>query len=271
MVQPSSGCRRPRTRSTLAGRDLDVVEEDPVEGEEEVRLQGERDLDRPTGPGRQIDGPLLVAVAEPAVRPPLTGGPPHRTAGTRRARQVVQEERVLLRHEPKRRHLRAVTVQVGQGRPIVLTGRGPRRRRSPRTPRSIGRPERKGRATGEDVDRPREPLGRRVRRLREGELVAGPRGPSRLERRGVDRVPDRQGVDLVLADIELADRHRREVRGHRLGRFQSQVVQPPAVVVPSRIPLATTSRFSGAVIEKLNDALSIGWSFAGNQVEATCG
>jgi hypothetical protein len=50
-----------------------------------------------------------------------------------------------------------------------------------------------------------------------------------------------------------------------------QVVSSPRVRDCLSLPLAMTSSPAGAVASKVNDALSLGWSFAGNQVAATSG
>ncbi len=52
---------------------------------------------------------------------------------------------------------------------------------------------------------------------------------------------------------------------------QRHVVQPPWVLLSSRLPFAIASRPSGTVISNVKLALSVGWSFAGNHVEAPCG
>jgi hypothetical protein len=50
-----------------------------------------------------------------------------------------------------------------------------------------------------------------------------------------------------------------------------QVVRPPSVSIPVRVPLATASTPSGVVISNLKVALSLGWSLAGNQLLAPSG
>ena len=52
---------------------------------------------------------------------------------------------------------------------------------------------------------------------------------------------------------------------------QSQVVRPCFLHLPSSLPLATASSPAGTVTLKVKEALSVGWSFAGNHVAATCG
>ena len=52
---------------------------------------------------------------------------------------------------------------------------------------------------------------------------------------------------------------------------QFQVVQAPLACWPVRAPLAIASSPVGTVMWNVNDALSRGWSLAGNQVAATCG
>src|SRR5690348_15325818 len=52
---------------------------------------------------------------------------------------------------------------------------------------------------------------------------------------------------------------------------QTKLARPPAVVRETRSPLATTAVPSGTLTRKVYVALSVGWSFAGNQVLAALG
>ena len=52
---------------------------------------------------------------------------------------------------------------------------------------------------------------------------------------------------------------------------QFHVVHPPLVCSLVRTPLAIASRPAGTAMWYVNEALSRGWSLAGNQVAATCG
>ena len=82
--------------------------------------------------------------------------------------------------------------------------------------------ERERRAAGRNGDRPRQPLVRRVppiceySELRPSTGVTD--GARSTKRRRVDGIPVRDPVDVVGADVEVADRHDRKVRRHRLAR-----------------------------------------------------
>src|SRR3954452_490165 len=52
---------------------------------------------------------------------------------------------------------------------------------------------------------------------------------------------------------------------------QFQVVRPAEVLLPRSFPFAIAWSPAGAVMWKVNDALSRGWSLAGNQLEAPWG
>jgi hypothetical protein len=55
------------------------------------------------------------------------------------------------------------------------------------------------------------------------------------------------------------------------GSFQTKVVLSPRVRCDSRRPLAITDRSFGTVIRNVYEALSLGWSLHGNQVEEALG
>ena len=71
--------------------------------------------------------------------------------------------------------------------------------------------------------------------------------------------------------LEVAGREEREVGRHRLDGAPVRGGAAVPLPLETRTPLATTSFPRGTVIRMSNDALSRGWSLAGNHQAAMCG
>ena len=147
--------------------------------------------------------------------------------------------------EPERadeaRVVARVAVQVGEGRPIVRPGRV--RLDEEEVPVRLGvtgHPERQVPAPGGHGDRPLESLEGGLGPLRDRELAPRPRRRRRLVEIRVDGVPEADAVLLVRVDLELADRGRRQVRGHRLLRIPEPC--RPAALRPALLELAVGDR-----------------------------
>ena len=153
--------RRARPR-----RDHDVVDEDAGEVEDVVAGVAERQLDVLARVRREVDDPLLVAVAHAADRVPRARRPDRVAAAVGVLALVVLEERVQAQPERAREAgvLARVAVDVGQRRPVVDAGGV--RLDEEEVPVLLGvarDPERQPATGGGHVDRAHQPLERRLR------------------------------------------------------------------------------------------------------------
>ena len=115
-----------------------------------------------------------------------------------------------------------MTVRVRERRPVVAPcGARLDEQVVPGGLRVAVHPERHRAAARRNLERAGQPLVGGVRRLREQELGPGSRGdrgqPVRCQGGG-DGVPVLDAGALIAGDVELPDRHRGEVAGHRLDR-----------------------------------------------------
>ena len=128
--------------------------------------------------------------------------------------------------------LTVVPIEIDQRRPVVLSDRvGLDEREVPRLLRVAGDPERQLPAVVRHGDRVGQPLVRQVGDLSDGEVVTRARHRGN-EQVGVERVPELDAVLTVGVNVELADRHRGEVRRHRF----TGVPCPRRRSVPSSLP-----------------------------------
>ena len=186
-VQPSIVSRRSRTRSSRRRwRRRCRRRRRPAAGRcRRSRSVSETSTVLPAN-ARQVDAPLLVAVARAAGGMPGAG---RRRSGSQRAvvvgRLVVGEERVQLEREraDEAGVLARVAVQVGEGRPVVRPGRV--RLDEEEVPVRLGvarDPEGHVRAAARDADRPLEPLVGRLARCEIANWLPGARRCDRARR-----------------------------------------------------------------------------------------